>query len=161
MDTGLSRGRIRTGAKILGGLALVAAAEAFTAGRDPDRPAGTADHAAADVVIAQAVTLMCDPADDETSNRLLGALSIVAIARSAPHFKLYATGLLFSGDEQARALGARCAPGSPNLFRALAGDPSPKVRAAVASRAPELPADVGDRLAGDPHAHVRHVTRTT
>jgi hypothetical protein len=161
MDTGLSRGRARTGAKVLGGFALVAAAEAFAAGRDPDRPAGAADRTAAEEVIAQAVTLMRDPADDETSNRLLGALSIAAVARSAPDFKLYATGLLFSGDEQARAFGTTCTPGSPDLFRALAGDPSPKVRAAVASRAPELPDDVGDRLAGDAHAHVRHAARTT
>jgi len=54
MDTGLSRGRIRTGAKILGGLALVAAAEAFATGRDPDLPVDAADRAAADEVIAQA-----------------------------------------------------------------------------------------------------------
>jgi len=102
---------------------------------------------------------MRDAADDETSNRLLGALSIAAIARSAPDFKLYATGLLFSSDEQARAIGATCTLGSPDLLRALAGDPSPRVRTAVASRAAELPDDVGDRLAGDPHAHVRHATR--
>ena len=160
MDTGLSRSRIQTGANILGGLALVAAVEAFAAIRDPARPAGDADRAAADKVIAQAVTLMRDPADDETSNRLLGALSIAAIARSAPDFKPYATGLLFSGDEQARALGATYTPGSPDMFRALADDPSPKVRTAVASRAPELPDDVGDRLAEDAHAHVRNAART-
>ena len=148
MDTGLSRGRIRTGAKILGGLALVAAAEAFAAGRDPDRPAGAADRAAADEVIAQAITLMRDTADDEKSSRLLGALSIAAIARSAPDFTLYATGLLFSGDEQARTIGATCTPGSPDLFRVLASDPSPRVRTAVASRAAQLPDDVSDRLAG-------------
>jgi len=129
-------------------------------GCDPDWPVGTADRAAAEEVIPQAVTLMRDPADDETGNRLLGALSIVAIARSAPDFKPYSTGLLFSSDEQARALGATCAPGSPDLFRAPASDPSPKVRTAVASRAPELPGDVGDRLSRDPHAHVRHATST-
>jgi hypothetical protein len=158
MDTGLSRFRLRTGAKILSGLALVAAAESFAEGRDATRPADATDRAAANEVIAHAARLMRDPAE-ESDNRLLGALSIAAIARSAPDFALYATGLLFSGDEQARALGAKRTPGSPELFHILACDPSPLVRTSLASRTTELPEGVRGNLAGDAHAHVRHASR--
>lgn len=158
MDTGLSRGRIRTGAKILAGLALLAAAESFAERRDATQQPDATDHAAANDVIAQAVGLMRDT-EEGSENRLLGALSIAAIARSAPDFAIYATGLLFSGDEQARALGARYTPGSPELFRIMADDPSSLVRVSVASRAPELPKDVRANLISDAHAHVRHASR--
>jgi hypothetical protein len=152
---------MRTGVKDLVGLALVAAAEAFAAGRDATLPAEPTDRAAAEAVIAQAAKLMRDPTEAESTNRLLGALAIAAIARSAPEFALYATGLLFSSDEQARALGARHTPGSPALFCLLAGDPSPLVRTSVASRATELPDDVHALLTHDTHLHVRHaITRS-
>jgi hypothetical protein len=120
---------------------------------------GEADRAAAGEVIAHAVKLMRDT-EEESENRLLGALSIDAIARSSPDFTLLATGLLFSGSEQARALGARSAPASPELFRVVASDPSPRVRAALASRTTELPDDIAVSLANDPHAHVRHASRS-
>ncbi len=156
-DTGLSRSRIRTGAKDLAGVALVTAAEAFAEGRNATVPADDADRTVAEEVIALAAELLRGRAD-ESQNPLLGALSVIAVARSAPDFALYATGLLFHGDEHVRALGARYALGSPDLFRAMARDPSPHVRASVAGRAPELPEDVRERLASDTHLIVRRGT---
>jgi len=153
-DTGLSRARFRSGARDLVGLALVVAAEAFAAGRDATVPADDADRATADEIVALAAELLRDSAE-KSQNPVLGALSVVAVARAAPDFALYATGLIFHGNEQVRGLGAGCVSGSPNLFRAMASDPSPNVRAAVAARARELPNEVRDHLAGDIHLAVR------
>jgi hypothetical protein len=153
-DTELSRNRMRTGARELPAFALVAAAEAFAEGRDKTIPLGDAEHPLVDEIIALASGILRD-ASEKSQNPFLGALSIAALARSAPDLAVYATGLVFHGRDNVRALGARYAPGTPDLFRVMSTDPSPQVRIAIAGRAPELPEDVQDGLSSDTHLGVR------
>ena len=129
---------MRTGARELPAIALVAAAEAFAEGRDKTLPLTDAEHPIVDEIIALASGFLRDTSE-KPQNPFLGALSIAALARSAPDLAVYATGLVFHGQDNVRALGARYAPGTPDLFRAMSTDPSPQVRIAVARRAPELP----------------------
>lgn len=150
-DTPLSRGRVSTGAGDLAGLALVASAEAFAAAH-ADTGVTDADRAFVDHAMASAARLL---RDDSPLTRRRGALTVAAIATAAPEFSGHATGLLFHGDEHVRALGAAHAPVTPQMFAILAQDPAPRVRAAVAGRASELPEVVRHALASDSHLVVR------
>jgi hypothetical protein len=153
-DTELSRNRMRTGARELPAFALVAAAEAFAEGRDKALPLADTEHPIVDEIIALASGILRD-ASEKSQSPFLGALSIAALARSAPDLAVYAMGLVFHGRENVRALGARYAPATPDLFRTMSTDPSPQVRTAIAVRVSELPEDVQDILSRDTHLGVR------
>jgi hypothetical protein len=99
---------------------------------------------------------------DTAAIQAAGAPAALAVA-VARHLTAIGGDTCAGAGPRASALSAlrRLLPKLPApVFRALAGDPSPTVRTVVASRAPELPDDVGHRLVGDAHAHVRHATRT-
>ncbi|PZS37446.1 MAG: hypothetical protein DLM62_19175 [Pseudonocardiales bacterium] len=150
-DTPFSRTRFNTGASDLAELALATSAKAFAAAHAGVRVTA-ADRAFVDDAMASAARLL---RDDRPQTRLRGALTVTAIATVASEFSGHATGLLFHSDEQVRALGAAHAPATPQMFAILAQDPAPRVRAAVAGRASELPDAVRRALAIDSHLVVR------
>lgn len=155
-DVPLSRARFNTPAARLSSHALVAAAEAFAASRDKHFPLTEHEEQFTQKVIAAAAELL----RRDGIHARLGAHTIVALATSAAKYGDFATGLLLHTDDQVRAIGARRAPVSPEMFRTLAKDPALPVRLAVAQRHRELPNDVRTALAADNNALVRrHINR--
>lgn len=150
-DNPFSRTRFNSGASDFAGLAPTTSAKAFAAAHG-DAEVTDADRAFVDQAIASAARLL---RGNSPQTRLQGALTVTAIATAASEFSGHATGLLFHSDEQVRALGAAHAPATPQMFAILAQDPAPKVRAAVAGRASELPDAVRRALASDSHLVVR------
>ncbi|WP_188197567.1 hypothetical protein [Nonomuraea sp. SYSU D8015] len=157
-DTPFTRARFRTGGRHLAGLALVAAAEAFAAARAQGEQVTELDHAFVQEAVASAAQLL---RDGDSQTRLLGGLTVSAIASAGPDLSLHALALLFHEDEHIRALGAGIAPADPRMVAVLANDPAPSVRIALARRAAELPQAVREALAADPHVDVRGNVRWT
>ncbi len=153
-DTGLSRFRMRTGARQLGPLALATAAEAFAAGRDATDELEDHELAIVNEVVALAAESLRDT-ERRSQIPQLGALAVVAVARSAPGLSAYSTGLVFHGNETVRAAGARHMPGIPQFFSVASKDPSSRVRIALAHRAAKLPDATRAALSADPHIGVR------
>lgn len=145
---------MRTGARELGPLALATAAEAYAAGRDPTRETDGHERAIVNEVIAPAPESLRDT-EGRSQVPVLGALAVVAVARSAPGLSAHTTGLVFHGDETVRAVGVRHMPGTPELFGVTSKDPSPQVRMTLAHRAAELPDATRTVLSADPHIGVR------
>lgn len=150
-DTPFTRARFRTGGRHLTGRFLVAAAEAFAVAHAHPGQVTDQDHAFVQEVTAGAAALL---RDSDTQTRLLGGLTVAAIA-AVPGLSSHAAALLFHHDEQIRALGAGVAPLDPHMAAVLASDPAPSVRIAIACRAAELPHAVLETLAADPHLDVR------
>jgi len=148
----LSRVRIDTGAGKLAPLALVVAAEAFSAGRDPSEPCSEKEAQLARELFVAALPLLADE-----GNAVLGAMTVVAVASAAGELNAQVASLLVHPNEKVRARGAAHAALDAAISTQLVQDPSLAVRRAVAARAAALGQEARDRLAGDPDAGVRRV----
>lgn len=150
----LSSMRFNTGARDLPALLLLIAAEMFNGHcKSSVDSVGDDEREFARAIVASALPLLRDQAQQ---TRIIATLTIVAVASAAPEFCDYANGLLYHPDAHVRAAGAMNAPLNLHLVAALAADPAARVRAALAGRGAELPEDVRDALAQDPHLAVRH-----
>lgn len=149
----LSRTRINSGAHQLPGLALLAAVELFAASQIPTSPPTDGDDFFADQAVASAMLLLRHP---DPHMRQMGGISIMILSSLQDRLAPYATGLLFHGDEEVRAMAAGHASLAPYMLAGLAADPSTAVRVAVARRGSQLPVSARDALAEDPDLAVRH-----
>lgn len=149
----LSAMKFNSGAHHLPGLALLTAAELFAVTCTSVGAITDQQRKFAHEVAASAARQLCD-SDQESRN--IGALTAVALASATPEFVKSINALLYHPDERVRAHGAAYAPIELHMASMLASDPSPTVRAALATRDEELPEHVRISLAQDPHAVVRH-----
>jgi hypothetical protein len=152
MNNPLSRFQMGGGAADLGPMALVAAAEAFKRG------AAGEDIRPRDIDVARQIFAAALPLLRDLNGRdgpVQGALAVAAIGGAAPELAQLSLVLAGHPDDDVRAQGVQSIPADNALWASLATDPSPRVRAAVARRAGELPPDVVAVLEGDPHLEVR------
>jgi hypothetical protein len=150
----LSRFQMKTGGEDLPGYALLASAEAFQISMASEDEVTDASRSFCSNAVASAVMLLHDK---RRNIQHLGALSCVALSKSAIEFSWIARCLIFHGDVLVRSWGVREMPIDIELFMALAADPSVEVRSAVASRSKELPESLRCLLRDDPHLSVRHI----
>ncbi|MCX4545957.1 hypothetical protein [Streptomyces sp. NBC_01565] len=148
----LSRTRLNSGSAQLSDNALRVAAQAWANSREPSAPLSPSDKAFTARAISSAAALL---RSDDPGNRARGARCVAALADGSLHFKLQAGGLALHGCQHVRAIGVAHLSSSDPLLIALSEDPAPRVRAAVAQRADELPQQVLDSLAQDTHLGVR------
>ncbi len=153
MDHPLSRMRFKTPARWLGPLAHAAAAEAFSGSRRHDEmPPSPTDLEFVEQAAAEATRLLRDP---DPESRMIGAFILDAVATAEPQFGHLSAPLLSHPDERIRAVGAARATCTQAVLLVLAQDTSAHVRAAIASRAEELPEATRSVLADDPDLGVR------
>lgn len=150
-DSPLCRFQINTGAPIFTGYAALVSAEAFLRASD-DAHADGQDPDLAERLVAAALPLLhMDP-----ESQPFGAAIVAAVARASSGLGHHATGLLFHPNPRVRLVGASVAPMNDRLFTELSRDSAADVRAAVASRGKELPAQVVEALSVDDDSTVRY-----
>ncbi|MGR4878704.1 hypothetical protein ACIPUC_04600 [Streptomyces sp. LARHCF249] len=148
----LSRMRLNNGAAHLTDNALRVATMAWATSRESGAPLTPADDAFTARAISSAAALL---RSDDPGKRARGARCVAALADGSMHFKLQAGGLALHSCQHVRAIGVAHLLSSDPLLIALSEDPAPRVRAAVARRADELPQQVLNSLMLDPHLGVR------
>jgi hypothetical protein len=147
----LSRGRIDMGAKGLPMQALVAAANAASSAAAAGTSPGSLPTHAVHSLVTHAVQLLHSP-DREASKH--GAVALALASRSQPSLATYTTALVIHPNDEVRAIAASTAALDEITQRILVADTSPQVRARLASRAPELAADILAALRADNHPDV-------
>jgi hypothetical protein len=143
----LSRGRLDMGAKGLPMQALVVAASAASSAA----AAGGLPTHAVQRLVTHAVRLLHSP-DREASKH--GAFALALASRSQPSPATYTTALVVHPNDEVRVIAAATAALDEITQRILVADSSPQVRARLASRAPELAADILAALRADEHPDV-------
>lgn len=151
-DDPLSMGRLNLGAKEFPALALLLAANAAAAADQPDAEAGILPPQAWPGMIAQAIGLLRVP---EPTTAMYGAVVLVLAHRHGPGLPGYGPLLAGHPDRSVRMVAAGRAVLDPAIQQVLMSDPSPQVRANLASRASELDPEVVAALHSDPHPDVQ------
>ena len=148
----LSRGRLDTGAKNLPIFALLTAATAAGRAADAEPGIDTLPDQAVQRLFAHAVQLLHNPAPEASR---YGAGTLAWASRYAPRLAPFTTALITHPSDEARNVAAAMAILDEAAQRILSADPSPQVRASLASRASELAEDVLRTLRADQHPEVR------
>jgi len=147
----LSRGKLKLGAKEFPALALLLAANAAAAVDQPTAEAAILPPQAWPGMITQAIGLL-RASDPDTAT--YGAVVLVLAHRHDPGLLGYGAMLAGHPDKGVRAVAAGRGVLNPATQRALMTDPSPQVRANLASRASELDPEVAAALHSDQHPDV-------
>ena len=148
----LSRGRLDTGAKNLPIFALLTAATAAGLAADAEPGIDTLPDQAVQSLFSHAVQLLHSP-DPDASRYGAGALAWTS--KYAPRLAPFTTALITHPSDEVRNVAAAMAILDEAAQRILAVDPSPQVRASLASRTGELSDDVLRTLRADQHPEVR------
>ncbi|MGO8961942.1 MAG: hypothetical protein ACLQFR_31905 [Streptosporangiaceae bacterium] len=148
----LSRGRLDTGAKNLPIFALLTAATAAGLAADAEPGIDTLPDQAVQSLFSHAVQLLHSP-DPDASRYGAGALAWTS--KYAPRLAPFTTALITHPSDEVRNVAAAMAILDEAAQRILAVDPSPQVRASLASRTGELADDVLPTLRADQHPEVR------
>jgi len=146
----LSRGRLDFGAQNLPVLAMLMATEAAAASTDAGG-AFLTDQAARRVVT---LALLLLRSTDGTAARWGGA-ALARLSKYEPSLAHYATALMTHPVDEVRVAAAAIGSLDDTAQQAFAGDPSPAVRANLASRASELSGNVLAALQADEHLDVK------
>jgi hypothetical protein len=135
--------------ELLRASALAAAAKAYKQGRSALPSA--ADSGLVAELFAGAIRAITS---DDVEERHIAAAGLVDLVMSGDLTAENAVGLLSNNDSWIRGQAVRVIPVGPEIAASLLQDPSPNVRAQLADRRTELPAEVLDQLRNETHPEV-------